>query len=69
MGRMMRYILFAGDRYYPAGGMKDCKGMFETMESAQSFAEGLFQRASADWAHVFDTVEEKVEHFHAKEVF
>ena len=69
MGRMKRYMLFAGDRYYPAGGMKDCKGMFETMEAAQSFAAGLFQRVGVDWVHVYDTVEEKVEHIHAKEVF
>ena len=69
MRRMKRYMLFAGDRYYPAGGMKDCKGMFETMEAAKSFAADLYRRVGIDWAHVYDTVEEKVDSNTLNEVF
>ena len=31
---MKRYLLFAGDTYYPAGGWRDFLGHFDTEEEA-----------------------------------
>jgi hypothetical protein len=47
-----RYLLFAGERYYPAGGWRDCKMDFETIESAVSSAKGL--EDDYDWWQVAD---------------
>jgi hypothetical protein len=35
----MRYLLFAGDYYYPAGGWKDFYGAFESLEEAEARVE------------------------------
>lgn len=47
---MKRYWLFAGETYYPSGGMGDFRGCFDSSEEAQAH-----QMWSADWAHVFDS--------------
>lgn len=44
----MRYMLFAGDDYYPCGGMEDFRGRFETM------AELVLNVGRADWFNVYD---------------
>jgi len=57
----MVYLLFAGDDYFPAGGMGDFVGVFETLEEAQE--EGLLVLKDAHlaprdrwgvdkWAHI-----------------
>ena len=33
------YFLFAGDNYYPGGGMQDLVGMFHTLEQARAWFE------------------------------
>ncbi len=38
---MKRYIVFAYDRYYPAGGLNDVKGTFDTYAEAAQFVDGL----------------------------
>jgi hypothetical protein len=46
----MRYMLFAGDSYYPCGGMEDFRGRFDTM------AELVVNIGRADWFNVYDIV-------------
>ena len=53
---LKRYLLFAGDHYYPAGGWDDFAGSFDSIEMA--IVEGLDllkQTPGADWAHVVDS--------------
>jgi hypothetical protein len=45
---MKRFWLFAGDHYYPFGGMTDFKGHFDTVEQAMK------GNLRSEWAHVFD---------------
>ena len=51
------YFLFAGDNYYPVGGMEDLVGTFPTIEAAREAAEaGEFIRTDYgrkyDWYHI-----------------
>ena len=52
---MKRYWLFAGEEYYPLGGMKDFRGSFETDEAAMSALT-----KSCDWWHILDSHTGKV---------
>ena len=58
-----RYLAFAGSRFYPAGGLGDCVGAFETWEEAHDVAleeankHGLGRDEPVGWAHVYDTRE------------
>lgn len=47
--------LFAGDNYYPHGGVHDWKGRFDTVEDAEAHL-GVYCGAdiSGSWAHVVD---------------
>lgn len=44
----MRYLLFAGQNYYPQGGIDDLVGEFESIEEAQRVC-GV---APYDWGHI-----------------
>jgi hypothetical protein len=44
----MRYMLFAGDNYYPCGGMDDFHGRYATI------AELVKNIGRADWFNVYD---------------
>jgi len=46
----MAYLTFAGDEYYPHGGMEDYKGVRPTIEGARALAE----EAGGDWYHIAD---------------
>lgn len=48
---MKRFAVFAGYEYYPAGGMYDFKGSFDTKAEASSFAASI----GRDWMHIADT--------------
>ena len=48
---MKRYLLFAGDKYYPYGGWEDFKGSFDLETSALVAAAN----EAADWWQVVDT--------------
>jgi hypothetical protein len=50
---MKRYMTFAGEYYYPSGGMNDFRGSFDTLDEAIGFIEAL----DYDWMHVWDIVE------------
>lgn len=43
---MKRFVLFSFNDYYPAGGMNDYNGSFDTLEEAQiksSYSDCLYQ--------------------------
>ncbi len=48
---MNRYLVFAGDHYYPAGGFYDFIGDFSDVEEAKKIAK----LKSYDWAHIIDS--------------
>ena len=49
----MKYLLWAGDNYYPGSGLRDFKGFFPTVEEAEAFAKS--KRPSAqDYPFVYD---------------
>lgn len=53
----MAYALFAGTDYYPAGGMDDLIGVFESLVSAKSgFAQGYDEADGCDfdWGQIVD---------------
>lgn len=55
---MKRYLLFAGDQYYPRGGMYDLRGDFDTLEEAVEVAsrgEPMIAESGYDWWHVVDS--------------
>ncbi len=57
---LKRYLVFAGDTYYPGGGWADFKGSFESLKEGMDAAF----KARADWAHVVDsTTGERVSSF------
>jgi hypothetical protein len=51
MSRVLRYMLFMGDRYYPSGGWHDFMGFFQTVDEA---IEATKPRNIYGWAHVVD---------------
>jgi hypothetical protein len=54
----MAYALFAGADYYPAGGMDDLIGVFESLIAAKSgFAQGYDEAPGCDfdWGQIVDT--------------
>lgn len=55
----LRYLCFAGDDYYPCGGVRDLQRSVESLDDAQSWANE--QRDSTlTWWHVYDVVEQRV---------
>lgn len=42
------YTLFAGDRYYPRGGLDDICGTYASLEEAIK----AFESSDYDWGHV-----------------
>lgn len=47
---LKRYLLFAGDIYYPGGGWSDFVGSFETIEDAREHLPEFY-----DWHQIIDT--------------
>lgn len=53
---MKRYLLFAGDQYYPAGGWQDYKGRFNRIsEALKAAANGTWS-----WWQVVDLKSDKI---------
>ena len=46
---MKRYWVFAGDNYYPSGGMHDHRGSYDTV------VEAVSNIGRCDWWHVLDS--------------
>ena len=55
---MKRFLVFAGECYYPQGGWDDFKGSYEHELEAKQTAEGHAQ--GYRWAHVVDTQSEQI---------
>lgn len=53
---MKRFILFAGDDYYPHGGWQDFRGFFDTIE--ECYEKLAKTTIPYDWAHAYDTKKE-----------
>ena len=54
----MRYLLFAGDAYYPQGGWWDFVGAFGSVEKAKEAKGGV--RRAYDWAHIVDSQDQSI---------
>lgn len=54
---MKRYWLFAGNNYYPMGGMEDFHNSYDTLEEAKKSYKVLHEEDSYEyaWAHVYDS--------------
>lgn len=49
---MKKYIMFAGDAYYPRPGMVDYQGDFDSIEEALLYSSQ--ELSSLDWVQVVD---------------
>jgi hypothetical protein len=49
---MKKFIVFAGDTYYPQGGMKDFKGTFDTEQKVNNY---LLNCHNFDWIQILNT--------------
>jgi hypothetical protein len=48
---MKKYIVFAGDIYYPSRGVNDLRGTFESMQEAMDY----LLRSHYEWYQIVDT--------------
>ena len=55
---MKRYLLFAGDDYYPRQAWHDYRGSFG--ELADALKEAAKLRGNRDWFQIVDTTTERV---------
>lgn len=46
--KIKRFVVFAFDTYYPAGGVNDMRGTFKTLEKAQDFC----RTSLSEWDYV-----------------
>lgn len=58
----MRYLVFGGQEYYPAGGMDDFVASFDDLEQAVARMRQLNEPdkwgyRSCEWCHVYDVQE------------
>ena len=60
---LKRFILFAGEHYYPGGGTRDYVNSFDTLEEAMAFVESIRKKppekmglmgGRVDWADILD---------------
>ena len=54
----MRYILFAGYKYYPSGGAKDLRGYGNSIDGLRDSAD--LKDHDFDWWHILDTEKKEV---------
>jgi hypothetical protein len=50
--KVKRFVLFAGETYYPSGGWGDFNGSFDTIEEARA-AESIAE-SGGDWTQIID---------------
>ena len=53
----MRYMLFAGEHYYPSGGMRDFVGRAATLVDVINL---LHKKNFWDWFNIYDSVGDKI---------
>ena len=51
---MKRFLIFAGDNYYPSGGMRDFIGDYGTFQEAESNLLNLVIKNGWDWGDIWD---------------
>ena len=49
-----RFLVFAGDHYYPAGGWSDLQGAYETLDEATAAMKAEAEDSLYRWANVVD---------------
>jgi len=49
-----RYLVFAGDTYYPRGGWNDLKRSFDDLTEAEAFAINCLKNGYS-WCHIVDS--------------
>lgn len=52
---LKRYLLFAGETYYPSGGWMDFIRSFDSKKDAVILARQLKSEGDIDWFHIIDT--------------
>jgi hypothetical protein len=54
---MKKYLLFAGENYYPKGGMNDFKGSFDTVEESENeyYTNEVQRYNSWEWYQIVDS--------------
>lgn len=55
---MKRFLLFAGDWYYPSGGWDDFEKSFDTLEEARAAKIRTYPNGQIywqDWGHIVDS--------------
>ena len=57
-----RYLLFAGDMYYPSGGMKDFEGAFDSVQEAIDSLDDQYFAHILDIEHEFVTWDKAIGH-------
>jgi hypothetical protein len=51
-----RYLVFAGESYYPQGGINDCRGSVDDLYDIPALLSTVDENL-LDWTNVFDTVD------------
>ena len=51
---MKRFLLFAGDVFYPEGGWCDFDDDFDSLEAARVKLDERMSSGQAGWAHIYD---------------
>ena len=52
---MKRFLLFAGEDYYPWGGWRDFVGSFDTAEEAMAVINQPVHGETVEWGHIVDS--------------
>ena len=50
---MKKYLLFAYDRYYPAGGFNDLYNAYDNEDEANEVAKQLVEHQTYDYVYVY----------------
>lgn len=59
--RKKRYWVFGYDKYYPAGGMEDFRGDFDTYEEATAFVRDSHLNYSGwDYVDIYDSLNDEM---------
>lgn len=56
MGKDKRYLIFAFDEFYPAGGFNDKLDSFDNTDDAVDYAINSRECKSSDIVHVYDRI-------------
>jgi hypothetical protein len=63
--KIKRFLLFAGEKYYPRGGYGDYIGSFDSIEDADKELQEISlheagELSDIEWAHLWDIEEDVV---------